>query len=159
MSINSTQLLEQVVRPTLQYIDLDSLSAEILLLGTCAQESGMGTYLHQVGGPAFGIYQMEPKTHDLLWSDFLSKRPALADKVKSLLPSRSIYAKRVNELVTNLNYATAMTRIYYLQFDEELPKPDDVIGMAAYWKKYYNTPAGKGTVDEFIINYKKYVKI
>jgi len=25
------------------------------------------------------------------------------------------------------------------------------------WKKYYNTPLGAGTVEEFIENYKKYV--
>ena len=42
---------------------LNTSPAIDLLMGTCAQESHMGTYLRQLGGgPALGIFQMEPFT-------------------------------------------------------------------------------------------------
>jgi hypothetical protein len=34
----------------------------------------------------------------------------------------------------------------------------DVFKLAEYWKKYYNTPKGKGTVQQFIQSYNKYVE-
>ena len=34
-----------------------------------------------------------------------------------------------------------------------LPDADNVAELAHYWKLYYNTPEGKGTVEEFIKNY------
>jgi hypothetical protein len=30
-------------------------------------------------------------------------------------------------------------------------------GMADYWKQHYNTPLGRGTVEEFISNYQRHV--
>lgn len=62
------------------------------------------------------------------------------------------------ELITNLAYATAMARVFYRRVKEALPAADDLDGMGRYWKKYYNTPLGRGTVEEFKANYTKYVK-
>jgi len=39
-----------------------------------------------------------------------------------------------------------------------LPNAEDIEGLAHYWKKYYNTVYGSGKVEEFVNNYKKYVK-
>ncbi|HEV2650775.1 MAG TPA: hypothetical protein VGU69_05935, partial [Rhizomicrobium sp.] len=58
------QLANVVVRPTLARLGLnDGPVALNLLLGTAAQESG-GTYLAQYPtGPALGLWQIEPNTH------------------------------------------------------------------------------------------------
>ena len=40
---------------------------------------------------------------------------------------------------------------------EKLPNSYDIEGLAKYWKKYYNTEGGKGTVEKFIEKYEKYV--
>jgi hypothetical protein len=151
MSIDTKQLKLYVVIPTLTDLNLWSDSATNLLLGTCAQESAMGTYLKQVVGPALGIYQIEPATHADVWDNYLRFKPDLAHKVLSL-------GKRDDKsLITNLAYATAIARIIYLRVAAPLPGSADIEGLARYWKQYYNTPLGKGCVADFIANYKKYV--
>jgi hypothetical protein len=163
MPISCKDLRELVVRPTLQHLRLWSPAAEDLILGTAAQESAMGTYLAQLNGPALGIYQMEPATHDDIWNNFLHYKDILADNVQDLLTGSSTSEASFlfdgsNELIGNLYYATAMCRIHYLRVPEMLPVHKDIKGYAAYWKKYYNTELGEGTEEEFIANYKKYVK-
>jgi hypothetical protein len=37
-----------------------------------------------------------------------------------------------------------------------LPAKDEPMGLAYYWKKYYNTKYGKGTPEEAYRNYIKY---
>jgi hypothetical protein len=78
VSIDANQLRHYVVRPTLRRLGLWSKSAENLLMGTAAQESHLGTYLHQVGGgPAKGIFQMEPATERDLIKNYIRYRPEL----------------------------------------------------------------------------------
>ena len=122
-------------------------------MGTGAQESRF-TYIDQIvsgPGPAYGLWQMERPTHDDHWR-WLSKYPALHEKVESLLAEWP--TKRHFQLHTNLSYAAAMCRLHYYRVDEALPAADDIVGLGRYWKKYYNTVAGKGTVDQFCKNYR-----
>lgn len=150
--IDPVQLRDCVVRPVLEHLAPEipySLAAEQLLLGTAAQESRM-TYLKQLGkGPAVGIWQMEPFTHDDLWrTTLLGASNPLAIKVRQLeLPNW--WAKDAREMVGNLFYACAMARVFYRRIQAPLPAAGDVPAMAAYWKRYYNTAHGKGTVEEF----------
>lgn len=151
------QLRNLVVRPVLEHLAPEipyTLSAERLLLGTAAQESKL-KYIHQIGaGPAVGLWQMEPFTHDDLWKTTLagSSNP-LAIKVRELeLPDW--YGKDAREMVGNLYYACAMARVFYRRIKAALPDADDALEMAQYWKKYYNTEHGKGTIDEFIESWK-----
>lgn len=159
MAIKSDQLLINVIIPTLKYLDLYSESAANLLLGTAAQESHMGTYLKQVNGPALGIYQIEPATHEDVLKNFLYYRPELYKKVGALCSAADFYGDRRQDLICNLRYATAIARCIYARFQEKLPEADDVEGLAKYWKRYYNTEKGKGTVEEFKVNYEKFVNI
>jgi hypothetical protein len=46
-----------------------------------------------------------------------------------------------------------MCRLHYRRVPEPLPDAEDINGLAAYWKKYYNTKAGRGSESEFIINW------
>ena len=63
-----------IVRPVLRDLALSTYPAEMLVLGTIAQESNF-KYLEQLsGGPGIGLGQMEPATHDDLWSNWLSRR-------------------------------------------------------------------------------------
>lgn len=149
--MNANQLRTFVIRPVLEHLDLWSQAAENLILGTAAQESGCGEYLAQLGGgPALGIYQMEPATHDDILQNFVRFKPALAARLAEL---KANYPIEEDQLVSNLAYATAMCRLHYLRVKEPLPDADNVDNMARYWKKYYNTELGKGKVEEFIRNY------
>ncbi len=62
-----------------------------------------------------------------------------------------------SNLYAILPYATAMCRIHYLRVKEPLPDIHPVT-MGSYWKKYYNTELGKGTVEEFVENWNKYIE-
>lgn len=144
---------EHVIRPTLKFIELHSDAAENLVLGTMAQESRL-TYLKQLGaGPGLGLAQMEPATFFWLWNDYLPRRAALHDRVRELIGTWRHNVDLPSEMVTNLAFAVAMCRIRYLAAPAPLPAADDVDGLARYWKKYYNTDQGAGTVEQFAANY------
>lgn len=146
-----------IIEPVLQDLGLLSASAVNLLLGTCAQESRMGHFLRQQGaGPALGIFQMEPATHDDIWRNYLMYHGDLAGRVWSYLPDANRSPDPRN-LVWNLKYATAMARIHYRRSPLPLPPADDISGLARMWKQVYNTPAGRGTEAEFISNYRRFV--
>lgn len=155
--INTDQLRTLIIRPTLEAMDAHSPAAENLLMGTVAQESLMGTFLKQhPTGPALGIYQMEPATHDDIWSNYLDYREPLARSVSQHLPTEGGHGVS-KAMIGNLYYATAMARVHYIRVPHPLPDADDIAGLALYWKTHYNTPQGKGSVDEFIRHYKAYV--
>lgn len=148
MSINANQLREKIVRPTLKAVDLWSQAAENLLMGTCAQESNGGHYIVQTKGPAKGIFQCEPATHDYL-IQVLKNKPDLYGKLSDFLGG-NFTAER---LVYDLRYATIICRLHYLFVPAALPDANDINALGAYYKKYYNTYLGKATVNGFVNKY------
>lgn len=158
--IHPKHLRELVIRPVLQYLDMHSEAAVNLLMGTAAQESRMGRYFMQVDsfgypvGPALGIFQMEPATHDDIWKTYLNRveKQTIAAKIVPFM-MRNL----AEEMIWNLKYATAMARIKYWRDSEPLPDKDDIGSLAATWKRIYNSPQGKGTEAEFVQNYHEYV--
>lgn len=140
-------LRDLIIRPTLVEMGHYSPAAEALLLGTAAQESRGGRYLAQLRGPARGIYQMEPRTHDDLWRHFLPSRRPLKALLLSWAHDPAPYPSP-DQMVYDLRYATAMARVHYLRVPAPLPAADDILGLATYYKKYYNTPLGRATIEE-----------
>lgn len=154
MPINKNQLSDLIER-SLKAADLYSHSALNLLLMTAAQESHM-TYLRQLhNGPALGIFQMEPATHDDIWSNFLRFKPSLGESILNI--SGLGFGPDVSSLEYNLVYAALMARMQYLRRPEPLPAADDIKGFAEYWKQWYNTPKGAGTVSEAVRNYQRFI--
>lgn len=150
MSIDSNDFRLRVVRPTLEEIRLWSREAEELLMLTAAQESGLGTWLVQKnGGPALGVYQIEPATHKDIWRYLY-----MHSDVRRYLPWGGLQADAV--LVTDLRYSTAMARVRYLYVPEAIPDYKDVQGLARYWDKYYNAN-GRDDSAQAVTNYWRYV--
>jgi len=144
------QFIDHVIVPALNAIGLNSQAAQELVLGTALQESNL-YYLKQLGaGPAMGLFQMEPATHDDIWTHYLIYKPRLAGKVHTISAQQT-----PEELIGNLWYAAAMCRIHYLRVKAPLPEAGDIDAQAAYWKKYYNTPLGAGMVEEYMENWKR----
>lgn len=138
---------DYIVVPALGHINLYSLEAEQLVMATAMAESNL-TFIQQIGrGPARSFFQMEPVTHDDIWENYLSRKLDLVIDLKKLLMRDMDLHEQLHG---NLFYATAMCRIFYLRFKEPLSEAGDWQGMAAYWKKYYNTHLGAGTVDGFL---------
>jgi len=153
MSFNPRQFREYIIRPTLKYIEAYSENAEELLMLTAAQESHLGQFLHQVNGPARGVYQIEPATEEDIWNNFLRYREGLESKVDNL---RILNYTVVAEMEGNLYYATAMARCMYLRHSELLPDKKDLRGMAEYYKKYFNTIKGAAKIEDVFDNYHRY---
>ena len=144
----------ELIEDVLQAIGLHSPAAVNLLLGTAAQESRLGTYLRQMGqGPALGVFQMEPATEKDLWANYLQYHPELVKKIAATTGATGPGP----QLRWNLAYQIAMARVHYLRKKPPMPAADDIAGLAAYWKQHYNTQLGKGSVEEFMANYRRYV--
>lgn len=145
--------LKELIEKVLKKLDLHSEDATNLILGTIAQESGLGKFIKQLKGPALGVCQMEPFTFNDHINNYLAYNPVLKAKIREV---SNCFELKSESLEYNLALSIAMCRVHYLRVDEALPK--DLPGYAKYWKKYYNTIKGKGTEIEFINNYKKYVQ-
>ncbi|MEO5346732.1 MAG: hypothetical protein H7834_10200 [Magnetococcus sp. YQC-9] len=155
MGMHAGQFRAHVIQPALQLVGMASPAAEALLLGTAAQESGLGRYLRQVGGgPAMGVFQMEPATYQDIWRNFLPHQP----KILTALAPRWPRQPQAEDLITDLMLAAVMCRLHYRRVSAPLPAPDDLAGLARYWKQHYNTPLGAGTEAEFIRNWHRYVE-
>jgi hypothetical protein len=148
-------LFRKLVESTLKEIDLYSKNAEELLMGTAAQEGHMGEYRIQLGGgPALGIMQIEPTTHDDCWTNFLNYKHELKSRILTVsgLKEPSVEALQNNDI-----YSICIARVKYYRDREPIPDYKDLEGLAKYWKRVYNSEKGKGKPEEFIKNYKKYV--
>jgi len=146
MGINPKDLLEHVIRPACNILDMQSDAADMLLLGTCAAESACGRYLKQIGGgPALGIFQMEPDTYKDIWRNYISFRPEIKQKLSLYWPVEPAPEKMKTELI----FAAVMCRIHYRRVPHPLPDSLDLRGLARYWKKHYNSDLGAGEIEHF----------
>jgi hypothetical protein len=150
--MDATVFLTTIVRPTLIAVGAASDAAEMLLMGTAAQESNL-VYTKQIGGPALGYFQMEPATYDDCWTNYLHFRPDLAARVRAVRTAPGTAS--ADDLVTDHVYAAAMARVRYMRVAAPIPADPRLI--AAYWKQHYNTPLGAGTVEDFIGNWNRYL--
>ena len=144
--------LRQVIRDSLEPLDLWSPEAAELLMGTAAQESRLGTYVTQLGGgPALGIFQMEPETYHDIWDNYLKYNIVLRSRVREWV------TRTPADLTYDMRQSCIMARLHYRRVPEALPAVDDLDGQARYWKRYYNTTLGRGTTCEYKRSYKELV--
>lgn len=158
MGIFHEQLREYIIRPVLHKMGVYTEAGEELLVLTAATESLGGTFIHQVGGgPALGIYQMEPATCRDCYENYLKYNPGLMMSVDDYTSDEATCPK-YEQMVGNLCYATAMCRAQYLRFSEPLPPAYDIPALAEYYKQYWNTYLGSASVEDAIRNYRDYTK-
>lgn len=155
---------DYVVHPALVHVGLAADNRVQLVLGTGGVESGGYNYLDQTTpgpGPAYGFWQMEKLTHDDLWATFLAYQPsALRDAVRQLAGEwRVDVVPDVTVLHWNLRYAAVMCALKYRRVRDPLPAAGDYRAMAQYWKRWYNTPLGKGTVEKAIPYFQEAVQL
>lgn len=152
---NITQFREFIVLPTLGDLQIHTKELEELLIFTCATESQGGTYVHQIQGPALGIYQMQPATYSDLWSAYIIRKPDIVNLLAlnfgvSRVPHPSL-------LVTDLRLATAICALYY-KWKNARPASTSTEDLWAVYKPLYNTEKGKAEKDASIKLYNKFIK-
>lgn len=149
--VTAETFMNTIIEPAIQAVGLWSAAAAQLLLGTALQESGLCHRRQIGGGPALGLWQMEPATHDDCWDNYLKYRSDLAQKVIKVADRTE--RSEAEWLVAHDPYACVMARIKYLRAPTQLPSFNDIDGQAKYWKSWYNTPQGAGTVDDYLRNW------
>jgi hypothetical protein len=150
--VNAVQVRDYVIRPALQRVGLWSPAAEQLVFGTGLVETGYN-WLDQTTpgpGPAYGPWQMEEPTHTDIWDNYLAYQTDLNDALVRMAGFGVVTKPPVIALHGNLFYGAAMCRVHYRRMKAPLPAAGDAPGMAAYWKNWYNTPAGAGTLAKAI---------
>lgn len=154
--------LTQTIRGALDAVDgltggkfrLSSEAAVELLVGTALKESGGLRWRIQLGGgPARGLFQMEKATYDDIWKNYLAFRAPLRDAVVAAFTPAG-EALSFDQITDDDGYAAVMARLKYLRVPARLPAAGDLAGQAEYWKKYYNTTLGKGTVAGYVAAWK-----
>lgn len=141
--LDPRQLLELAVRPALNALGEghNGVAAEQLVMGTAAVESGL-VWLKQLGtGPALGLWQMEPSTHDDLWSRHFKNHELFALSISHSVDE--------TEVAWNLRLGAAMCRLKYKDAKPKLPDAWDVAAMESYHKRFYNSALGATKPGEF----------
>jgi len=141
-----------LINRTLIELDLYSVAASQLLLGTLAIESLFGKYLRQrskyefdINKHGLGIFQIEKNTFNWLKRKYLHRFPIIA-------------GMSFEQLEYDLRASIIFARLRYLVVREPLPAANDIKSMAEYWKKYYNASVYGMSVRDFINRYNSYVK-
>jgi hypothetical protein len=149
MSIDPVQVADRVIKPTLHDLGMYSYSALQLVAGTMAVESDMGKFLVQLGGgPALGVYQMEPATYTDIWDNYLRYNPSYVSLIFSMLDVT--HRPPASRMIWDIRFATIMCRLHYRRVKEPLPEAGNIKGMAWYWKEHYNTKLGRGEPNDFV---------
>lgn len=165
------EFLEIIIKPVLNRLEMGGTAAERLMLGTALAETGLREVEQGLGrraGPALGYFQMEPATYSDLWVGYIncgrigtagrhvllgyiSRDAKVFSQTSSPPPDADFHTlPDVMELVYCPRFACAMSRILYRRIPHPLPRPDDIEALAAYWKKWYNTEKGKGTIEHYL---------
>jgi len=141
--MNAQQLHDHIIKPTLKYMGgrYNSVEARFLLLCTAAIESDCGHFIKQVGGPALGIWQIEPATHNDIWQNCDALKSDFGQVIRNLAP---LYSKLAdNDLIDAPKYACAMARLKYSMTPKALPAYNggtdlDLDMFYRYYKTYYH---------------------
>lgn len=142
--MNLSQIKHEVISPALSFVGYNTTASLSLVCGTGNKESGYRTKTQYGGGPAKSWFQIERPTYNDVLNRAVSKRPLLKNKIIEYLNGND---PSFDLLTENDGFAAIVCRLKYLLIPEELPSYDDAASMAKYWKKYYNTYLGKGSVD------------
>ena len=127
--LSVTSMQTQVIYPALNKMGMWSEAAGELVLGTAIVESNL-TYLKQHGeGPALGLWQVEPASHEDLYANYLNYRPEM---MSSLMELRSPALNMNENLATNLMYGASVCRLSYYRKSDPLPEAGDIEGQGKF---------------------------
>ena len=124
-------------------------NAKLLLLETMAQETKLGAYRDpSKDGAGRGITQFDK---GIVVDTVNRARQSEIDAVAEAF-GIDLYMVDWDDLDFAPLPCIILARLKYKRIPEEIPRT--IEGRAAYWKKHYNTVAGKGTEEEYIKNAK-----
>lgn len=125
------QFKTEIIVPTLEAFEEFGLYSEAainLMLGTALTESKLSALLQYGGGPALGLFQIEPPTLEDIYKRYLQRenKKELLKKVHLFMTARDIH----EQVISNMSFAVIMARVLYLMVRSPLPAYDDVEALA-----------------------------
>jgi len=125
-----------------------------LLLGVAATETGLENIRQVGGGPARGIFQLEPVTARDLHTWLMRDAPFTYVVVERCGVKRF----SLEALEQSLLYQIVLARtLFYVRDPQPLPEPQDIAEMARRYKVYYNTADGKGSEAKYRADYARLI--
>lgn len=127
-------------------------TADILILGTIAQETHLGSYKDPTptsAGQSIAQFDEMP---------FYDVRDRTSEKTRQLCIDAwgiDIKQLRWEDIWYNPFLAVLFVRLKYRLIPDAIP--EDNQGMAEYYKKWYNSYEGKATPEEYLENYDRFV--
>jgi hypothetical protein len=145
VTINAADFRQWIINPALTVLAPagipTSQTAADLLMATAAIETDLGTWLTQCGGPALGVFQIEPQPLADLVASLTPAEHAVLAQIKTLQPWAT-------QIVSNLLLAAAVCRLFYWRVSAPLP-PHTLAGLWGYYKQWWNTPSGAAIEADF----------
>lgn len=154
-----------------------------LLMGTIAQESAGGKYRRQIGFGWSDVSEARPGRPSLpegAWGITQLEHGSVSDSLK-LLRRKPVMAATAAEFMSggtddatpeilyNMQplhlmrlicmsdrLAVLLCRLHYKRIPALIPST--LSAQAEYWKLYYNTTKGKGTVEQYLRSYRKHAQ-
>jgi len=132
-----------------------------LLFFTCVVESNGGRHLDQLsGGPGSGYYQIEPSTHDDIYTHYFRYNKQYE---KITLSSFDKNKSEKANLRDNFEYQTCIAFYQYQRLIDASMIGSDYIEesethtIAKLWKTHWNTRRGKGDIKISIKKYNEFI--
>jgi hypothetical protein len=117
MYVTADHLKEQVIQPTLKYLEAWTPEIEQFLLSTAIDAPDLGLFSSRNTG--LGIYHITSQQHRDIWDNYLAYNPELASRVRGLASQRAFLSNPDSELQTNLSYCTAIAWLLYQRSNPE----------------------------------------
>lgn len=102
---------------------------------------------------------MEKATHDDIWNSWVIYQPSALRETLMSIAGVKYGPPAVTTMHWNLLYAAAMCTLHYRRVKAPLPPEDDAPAMAGYWKQWYNTPKGAGTIEKALPYFREAVTL
>lgn len=119
MDITTQELRDQIIHPTLEYLDKSGLGAENVLVAIVAQKQDLPS-VQQQNSKGLGPFDIDSNTHQTVWDKYLAFHPELASRIRGLASQRAFLEDPHSELATNLCYATAIAWVVYILRPQEI---------------------------------------
>lgn len=161
MSIDAQSLKEQVIEPTLKYLNGYTPAAVNLLLGTAAVETQLKPlvfYNSDEEKSGIGLFNISRQRHINIWDQFLAFDPDLASQVRGLASQRTFLTNPHTELGTNLSYATAIAWCIYKQSNLVI-ESGDTESLASYWDNHYRHEESDYSLYDFNKRYNSLIMV
>lgn len=155
--MDKAQLSEFIIKPTLKKIPKGFTEESVMAIEMIiAHESFKGKYIKQIGGgPALGLIQMEPETHNDTWKhgDSIWDNALKVGIVNNYDHQNKIHPTP-DRLIYDLSYNVFMARQRLFMKKGALPSSPGYMSM--YLKENWNTVFGKADSYSYLNDWKEW---